>query len=349
VASPNVDAYARANFEYDPEQALAEKIGHDPKAPHHVFNCKNWRLVSGGVETVSCADYQAAIDGGWHETPTDKQAAIKIGATTDGHQHITSRDHSNLIGDLRDQTHADQGDSGLPNPAPLFHRGYAGQVVDDRAPDAGTHLEAQVAIASIPGEADTPPAAEPRQSLPSPGDGAAPTPVVSGSESRASDRDVIQEKPKRRRGKGKETPPAEESPAEVVQFLDDWDSLHRAPLPRTDRLIALAKAGITAKVTREELEGCRNWLPTTDRPGKPYYRRKGVGLWDVIDKIGEYRSYLAMSIEPAPLADMKQPTPMDIYTAASLDPERNSIERLIERQNKARLKREAARPQGGAS
>lgn len=125
----------------------------------------------------------------------------------------------------------------------------------------------------------------------------------------------------KRKSKAKAAPVVEELPIEVAQFLDDWDSLHRAPLPRTPRLIALAEAAIKAKITPEELKGCRNWLPTTDRPGKPYYRLKGVGLWDILDKIGEYRSLQNMPIPGVPIVD-KPPddpniTPPEVYKTIS--------------------------------
>ena len=154
-------------------------------------------------------------------------------------------------------------------------------------------------------------------------DGAAT--VVEGSEPRASVERVTQE-----------------------SILADWDAVQGQPVPRDDRVRKAARELVRASPTREELAGCMEWLPKTDRPGKPWYSLHGVGLWDIAEKLGLYRHHLALSIEPAPLADMPKPKPMDIYTAASLDPERNSIERLIERQNKARLKREAAQ-QGGAN
>ena len=222
-----------------------------------------------------------------------------------------------------------------------------------------------VAIASIPGDSGDPPTSEsPRQlqttssqsvqtvpahlsplsSAPGAGghehttssvhtDGAAA--VVEGSEPRASD--------------GKSCVTTERVDGKVTQesILADWDAVQGQPVPRDDRLRKAARELVRASPTREELAGCMEWLPKTDRPGKPWYALHGVGLWDIAEKLGLYRHHLALSIDPAPLADMPKPKPMDIYTQASLDPERNSIERLIERQEKARLKRAQAQ-QGGA-
>lgn len=167
-----------------------------------------------------------------------------------------------------------------------------------------SHQEtAQVAIASMSGTPDaSPPSGESRQSQntlsTSSQDGAA---TDGGGEPRASDRDVTQEK---------------------LRILDDWEKVIGRPLSRNKRLMAAAEALVPTNPTREELEGCLKWLPTTDRPEKPWYKRHGIGLEDIVDKLDHYRSHLALSIEPAPLADVKQPTPMDIYTANSMNKEK---------------------------
>src|SRR5258708_192686 len=154
-----------------------------------------------------------------------------------------------------------------------------------------------------------------------------PATVGIGSEPAASDdTKVTQGKPKRQR----KEKPAEEMPQEVTRILDDWDTLQKKPVPRTPRLIAAAQTLVARNPSCEELRDCRNWLPTTDRPGKPWYRLHGVGLWDIAEKIGQWDSLDGMAIEPAPLADMK---PLDKYAAASMDPERNrrNIERMEQR------------------
>jgi hypothetical protein len=161
-----------------------------------------------------------------------------------------------------------------------------------------------------------------------------------GGEPRASGK---QEKPKRSRKPATEEP--EPVLPEAIRILDDWDALQRKPVPRTERLIASAKALVPRNPTREELKGCRDWLPTTDRPGKPWYRLHGVGLWDIAEKIGQWDSLEGMAIEPVPLADIAPKKPMDIYTAASLDPERS--QRNYERLRAKRLAREAEAQQGG--
>lgn len=60
--------HAQLLMSTEEERTLAETIGHDLGSAHHVTNCNNWRAAHDGA---SCEDYQAWIDGGGRETPTD--------------------------------------------------------------------------------------------------------------------------------------------------------------------------------------------------------------------------------------------------------------------------------------
>jgi hypothetical protein len=93
------------NTDYQPEPAIP---GHDPHAPHLAENCKNWRLLFGGLEVATCQQYQAAIDTQREQRAasqayeSDNQSRIASDTPTtqgeqngpDGHSDSVSGDHS---------------------------------------------------------------------------------------------------------------------------------------------------------------------------------------------------------------------------------------------------------------
>jgi len=79
-------------------------------------------------------------------------------------------------------------------------------------------------------------------------------------------------------------------PDNVLAILDRWDSIHGKPAPRTPKAIQAAQLLTVCDPSAEDLKKCQDWLYTTDRPGKPWYRSHGVHLPDIAENIGKWQS-----------------------------------------------------------
>ena len=101
-------------------------------------------------------------------------------------------------------------------------------------------------------------------------------------------------KPKRPKS---EKPSEPEIAPEAVRIMDDWDSVLKKPVPRTQGHIDAAILLIPCNPTREELDAVRKWLFTTDRPEKPWYRKIGVHLPDISKNFEKWRSLQEMPSE----------------------------------------------------
>ncbi len=97
--------------------------------------------------------------------------------------------------------------------------------------------------------------------------------------------------------KKKATQAEPEIPPEAVRIMDDWDSVLKKPVPRTQGHIDAAILLIPCNPTREELDAVRKWLFTTDRPEKPWYRKIGVHLPDISKNFEKWRSLQEMPSE----------------------------------------------------
>ena len=317
---------------------------HEHTRKEDAWNCEAWCLA----HEKTCDDYQAWIERGGRDEPTEPR--IEAIGVNDGQQLDSSHhpvpdsgyNHNRLqrtsdqppepsqpvaIASKSGRTDETPPDSvsarqslDTGHPTGVNHPALSAEPASQAASDAAMQTtSSQSASSQVPPVSTSPansaktPAGDVQTRVTRPQDGAASA-GSGGSEPRASNGIVTQE-----------------------SILADWDAVQGSPQSRTDRLRKAAREGVAAAPTRDELKGCRDWLPTTDRPGKPWYRLHGVELWDVIEKLGAYRSYLALSIQPAPLADMKQPKPMDVYTEASLDKERNK-KRIEALQARAALK-----------
>jgi len=327
---------------------------HEHTRKDDAWNCEAWCHA----HEKTCDDYQAWIERGGRDEPTEPRIEA-IGATDgnttrhDNGSPSLSEPHSGLR--VHQDTHAASQDQHHPGGVGQFQRTSG----DER--DAARHqIQPRLAIASTSGRTDeTPPdSVRTRQSLDTghptgvnhpvssgePASQAAPDAAMqttssqsassqvppvssptSSAKTPAGDRQTVPSRPHdgaASAGSGGSEPRASNGVVTQESILADWDAVQGSPQSRTDRLRKAAREGVAAAPTRDELKGCRDWLPTTDRPNKPWYRSHGVELWDVIEKLGAYRSYLALSIQPAPLADMPKPKPMDVYTANSLDKEK---------------------------
>jgi hypothetical protein len=91
------------NTDYQPEPAIP---GHDPHTPHLAENCRNWRLMYGGLDAATCQQYQTAIDSlvspAYQTLQNESDNHSRIASDTpteeqdgpDGHSNSFSRDHS---------------------------------------------------------------------------------------------------------------------------------------------------------------------------------------------------------------------------------------------------------------
>jgi len=79
-------------------------------------------------------------------------------------------------------------------------------------------------------------------------------------------------------------------PEKALVILDRWDSIHGKPAPRTPKAIQAAQLLTVCDPSAEDLKKCQDWLYTTDRPGKPWYRSHGVHLPDIAENIGKWQS-----------------------------------------------------------
>ncbi len=79
-------------------------------------------------------------------------------------------------------------------------------------------------------------------------------------------------------------------PAEAERIMDDWDSLFKSPLARTEKHIKAAISLVPCNPSKADLKACKNWLFTTDNPQKPWFRKKGVALQDIAENYGQWQS-----------------------------------------------------------
>jgi len=138
-------------------------------------------------------------------------------------------------------------------------------------------------------------------------------------------------------------------PEKALVILDRWDSIHGKPAPRTPKAIQAAQLLTVCDPSAEDLKKCQDWLYTTDRPGKPWYRSHGVHLPDIAENIGKWQSL--QEAPPQKSASNGHSPPgnngkMD-YNAAIMDTEQNfikgteeelaEVERQLAERKKARM------------
>lgn len=309
VASPHVDATAPA-FSENEYHFYGEK-------KHLAVNCLLWCRMQGGT----CADYQDAIDNGWHEADTGKVPAIKLnGATQNDTPPATDLPADPARG--LDHIHRDVPASGngaleqIPLPArsvslgpsmtlpPGEQTGGAASVkaTEPRPPDEQT-LSRRLATAEA---SDPHPAA--------PGRGAKPA---------APGEDVTQasEKPK-----GKRKKPAEVQLSLAASQLKEWYEELRGTKASFSKRNVAALESLGKKEGADCKENFLNVVALLDID--PWFEKNGIGVdpyW--IDRQWENKFIFLQRKKVAPLADKRA---TNLYTQASLDPERNkrNIERL---------------------
>jgi len=101
-------------------------------------------------------------------------------------------------------------------------------------------------------------------------------------------------------------------PLDALRIMDDWDSLFKAPVARTDKHIEAAVKLIPCHPSKADLKNCKGWLFTTDNPQRPWFRKKGVKLTDVAENYGAWQSVLPVPDEE------ESPEDLDPYSFASI-------------------------------